>query len=381
MSIGPATACCRRATRAGLDHPRQLRRGIAEKESDVENRFDELTKTIARGASRREVLRCVVGLMAGVVFAPLGLGAKLARAESPADLHCCPRERTCKSANGFFCCPDGFVCRDGQCICPTSTTTCRSTSGRPICCPHGTVCLNGACCQEARVCKVPGTKRAFCCPEGMVCQHGKCVCQEGTTACTVPGSNRAICCPHGTTCIAGRCCGSNQVCKSSTGLFCCPEGMVCHDGKCVCANGAAPCVGPAGTPPICCPNGATCLGGHCCPKERICGSSTSPNQFCCPEGTVCRDGRCVCANGAAPCVGPNGESVCCPTGSVCAGGRCCPQNQACLDPTGKGFCCPDGMVCKGGRCVCPSPTIPCISPTGVPFCCPPGTVCLASTGS
>jgi len=136
-------------------------------------RFDEMTRVLAAGRSRRRVL---AGAAAGLAAA-LGLGRRPADAQSV----CRPYGRTCSGlaapppppfASGFIpipteCCTPGAICRcypNGHCRCV---------------CPEGSSLVNGACvgsCAAPRFCPGSGFP-GQCCPEGCSCiGGGSCLC-------------------------------------------------------------------------------------------------------------------------------------------------------------------------------------------------------------
>src|SRR5215204_3361593 len=111
------------------------------------NTFDRATKALASGASRRKVLRTLLGGAAVAATGVLGVersaGAQQACREFE---HPCEGNQTCceglaciaGSGQGAAerCCPPGFIGCDegcvpdvcgGLCVCPTTTTTTTTT--------------------------------------------------------------------------------------------------------------------------------------------------------------------------------------------------------------------------------------------------------------
>jgi hypothetical protein len=146
-------------------------------------RFDQLTRTLAQGTSRRRVLQGLAGTVAGVIAG---------RRVAPVDAAC----------------PPGQVARRGVCVCkttgrPSAAEGCPCASGEGRC---DGVCTKTPCACLPSVCPKPG------------------VCRKGT------------CCQPQTTCGAGQCglidngCGKTLDC----GLCCTPvcDGRVCGDDGC-----------------------------------------------------------------------------------------------------------------------------------------------------
>ena len=122
-------------------------------------------------------------------------------------------------------CPEGEICRDGEC-----TTPCAG-----VVCPHGQSCVGDKCldlCQDVS------------CDAGEVCAQGKCFpscttcdglscaaplsCDQSSGQCADPSCAGG--CPAGTYCSAGSC---KDACDGAQ----CPSGQSCVDGNC-CAPGA-----------------------------------------------------------------------------------------------------------------------------------------------
>jgi hypothetical protein len=144
-------------------------------------------------------------------------------------LACDPKTGVCVDpACNTVQCPDGKVCRGGNCVGPCDG----------IACPHGTECMQGACidpCAQVH------------CPPGQACKEGICLaacnqcggitCGSGLTCDATSGTctdlSCATPCPAGTWCDHGTC---QDSCTGAT----CPPGQTCSAGACVPVNGAAP---------------------------------------------------------------------------------------------------------------------------------------------
>lgn len=354
------------------------------------NRFDDLTKSLATGLTRRRALGGLVGAL-GSIFG-LGSSASASRCHHKgqvcaADADCCgalqctdgvcsrpsrdkpPRTRGCEEgqtrchgacvtiandqnncgACGNVCPATTPVCSDGACICTDSST-----------CGEGMVCCGGTC--------VAGD----CCGDGD-CDAASCqTCQQNTCASTCSGS--APDCDNAGHCICttNSECAAGHVCCSGT----CITGDCCIDGDCDTANcqtcqqntctskcgGSAPdCNGSGGC--ICttnteCGNGEVCCGGTCvagtCCADTDCGAcgtcdtathtciaSTSHDGEGCGTGGTCVDGACC----ATPC-GAGATLTCCADGTTCTSENvCCASGTSCGE-----ICCDAGYGCCSGTC-------------------------------
>jgi hypothetical protein len=97
-------------------------------------RFDQMTKAMANGATRRRALRLAGGGLGGALLAAAGLGRRAGAQPGPPegfDPHCpcatraCPRDFFCLQfgstpggRQGCSCqpCPPGFGVKAGQCV-------------------------------------------------------------------------------------------------------------------------------------------------------------------------------------------------------------------------------------------------------------------------
>lgn len=125
------------------------------------DRFDALTRTIARGSTRRGTIKTLAGGAAGGLAALLGAGADAA---PKAKADCCP------SAHPVLC---GLTCTDTK----GDPANC---GGCGIACPSGVTCLGGVC-----VACTPGTTRPCFTGPGTPnvgsCRYGTQTCQLNGT--------------------------------------------------------------------------------------------------------------------------------------------------------------------------------------------------------
>lgn len=155
-----------------------------------DDRFDELSKALAKTTTRRQAVKVVgatalAGALSLVGAREAGAQGRCKKNGSPCrtDYECC----------SFFC-PPGT----GRCACPPGAQICPKRAGRP-------------------------TERCVFCGSGQELDPDtcECVCGEGTTPCG-----------------DFECCTAEQECCSSTYygyefFFCCPAGTACVNEECV----------------------------------------------------------------------------------------------------------------------------------------------------
>ncbi|HET9661797.1 MAG TPA: twin-arginine translocation signal domain-containing protein, partial [Thermomicrobiales bacterium] len=378
-----------------------------------DGRFDSLTRALASGASRRSVLKGLLGLgAAAVTGATLDETSEAARRPTPT-----PRPVTC---------PGNQTWNGAKCVCPTGLSQCNPGSG-PACCndqnvdpggPGFSTCCDNACCQgtcygEERCCATnnrPGEQP----PTHRICEtlDGDACCAYSDVCCPVDGCCSTVCtdgaccapddfCPGGSESVDLCCAGTTSCCNGSTNFNACVDlgspNACCIDANCDNPpSGSSPCaVGTcaghvchytdcaAGS--ICCPDTtgdfACRVGDECCltnrdcedtceacddfvcvddPDTFPCGPDDDPDRFCCPATnyTLCcpgAQGECCGIDAAREitreCM-PDG--ACCPLDapSYCAdSGVCCVQ--LCTETGGKELCCAEGEFGCNGDC-CPN---------------------------
>jgi hypothetical protein len=109
-------------------------------------RFDELTRALAAGASRRTVLRALAASAAGAVFAPLGAPPVAASGR--------PCGAVGKHCRTHLDCCSGLYCNgDNKCVssCVASGQLTAHTKGAHPSCDSGS-CCRGVCFTNTGVC-------------------------------------------------------------------------------------------------------------------------------------------------------------------------------------------------------------------------------------
>jgi hypothetical protein len=247
--------------------------------------FDEWTKDLARGVSRREALRRLGGGLAGAILAWLGVGRAWA-APNPCSAFCNSLRHPAQRKNCNNACKQ---CGDNvQNVCPSLD------SDKVTCCSQGTGCCSGTCSSLGtnQNCAACGNA----CTGGQSCVNGTCQCPSG----------QAIC-PGGTTC-----CPTTQACCNGV---CCNAGEGCNGGACVAARVCRGdyCTGTVNQCPSQCDCFATTEGGSLCLDDTsvgvVCGTNACMSSDECPAGTFCAAVACCEAKG-----GPVGQGVCLPAG-------------------------------------------------------------------
>lgn len=214
------------------------------------DRFDDLTRAMAKPASRRSALKVIGATMAAadgaVVLRPFQSEAVTCPAGSP----------VC----GQGCCPKGGTCVDptNSCCCPKGATPCGTN-----CCASGVACIDRT--------------------------RGLCGCPAGTTPCGT-GAN-LTCCP------AGQACSPTSNCPTAVSFntaTACISGTTTTTTASICSTAGDLC-GPQPPP---CPNNPTCScvtrAGSGAP---VCGDSTQLSAGCttdadCTSGSVCIHTSC-----------------------------------------------------------------------------------------
>jgi hypothetical protein len=360
-----------------------------------DRRFDSLTKALAKGKSRRTVLKGLLGLGSAAIAGSIVLdgdseAARRPKNPTPTPVRCPGRQIPC-GINQCCCPPDA----PNQCAPGGGPDCCTSVAGGPPVPTHSECCDNACCfgtCYGEELC-CPTNNRSTgelpIPPTHKICEtvDGPECCPFDDECCSVDG-----CCDGG--CYGGAdgvsfCCGLEHFCPGSpigAGL-CCASGERCCDGgtdnnncyECcfdtdcpdgVCRNGTCVCLGlgeHCADAQECCQDAGetTCRDTIQCnaPQDTICcrpvGSVCGDNCDCC--GTIpCEDGHCCLGQGMGAC---NGDSSNCCAGLECVGD---PGDDSCRVPeppcAGVGEQCGPGqsccfvdactsVSCQSGQCV------------------------------
>jgi hypothetical protein len=209
----------------------------------MNDRFDELAKSLAEGVPRREALRRLGGGLLTAMLASLGLenawgqgggGGSFTKCSTYCNTLPRPQRSNCNSA-----------CR--QCGGNTSNLCPSKDSDKVTCCSQGQVCCGGVCCSSANC-------------VGQVCA----LCPQGQALCG------ATCCPLTQVCCNGVCCGPGQTCISGmcqAQPTCLADGSQCNTNTPPCCSGNCA-SGVCQANPNCQPTNATCqMNSDCCSQN------------------------------------------------------------------------------------------------------------------
>lgn len=319
-------------------------------------RFDNLTRTLGKATTRRQVLK---GLAGGLAAAMVGRAAA-PKPAAAATGHCgdnksCRNEaatayQTCRANGGTW-----WVCTQ-QAV--TKFKTCWDSP-----CPEGQQCCGFNCVDWQTDRNNCGWCGHSCYDPHAICVDGRCVCPDEFIQCE-GGSGLITCCPPDTTCSTDL--FGPAICKQNCDPEC-PICQSCDDGQCgiatdmdgvpcgpnkVCCNGQ--CV--SGTECVCeaLPDGATCdTDKVCCQYQCVSNQCPDPKVFdakscscqcpqtTCPQGQVLDPDTCQCTTSC----GSEANGTPCGTDQVCCNGQCV-SNQC---PSPKVF---DNQSCS---CQCPPP--------------------------
>ncbi|MBX3069540.1 MAG: hypothetical protein KF883_03430 [Thermomicrobiales bacterium] len=331
------------------------------------NRFDRLTRSLAAGASRRQIIKGFLGLGGAAAAGSLApdAGARDARTRptvppppppatttsTTAAPPLCPGQDQCP--NSTLCCPTGTCARSGnQAICcPSADRVC----GRE-CCADPTQCCDRECCGTGHTCLTqifaegPNVQEESCCPTGQTCDNqcctGACYDPGAVTFPSVPAGSlhpELACCPAGGTVCVGDagslCCGSNtpQCCVRGGVAICIAADACCDDGDC-----------SFGDCSICDP-----VSNRCVDSTPICATEVGPCSVCrdgfcideqalCPGCAVCDAGQCIADDNRC---GPCEDCVLSGLAGSCEFNCSSDFPTCCVDAFGDGYCIADGATC------------------------------------
>ncbi len=303
-------------------------------------RFDSLAKAFAGGASRRSVLKGLLGL-GGVLAAPGATEAARRPTPTPTPIKC----------------PGNQAPVDGVCTCPAGLSQCNPGTG-PACCndtavapgsPTYSECCDNACCTgvcygEELCCPWPDVFCAVnnecctpdkhqCCGAAGCCDHECCPGPNGTSLCCEGDTPR--CCP-GDACIAeGGCCDASD-CGAGACWSCVDHRCVADSAKC--AGGCVECIQGA-----CQAVDANCDDGDPCTIRSTCNSDGT----CTPTARDCRIPGCGCVAGDAchPAICDQNTGGCNETFDCSAPGCCIPSNM-CFQSICDGNLCRETLYCS-----------------------------------
>lgn len=290
------------------------------------HQFDTLTRRLARGASRRQVLKGLAGAAFGGTL--LATGTLHPRAVGAVD--CAGPGDSCSADSD--CC-QGSCSDQGVCYCEDPSRPiigCSCDTGTEDACGDSTV----QCCATGNIPGGPGictSSSVGCNPTGQCADPGD-SCSADSDCCQGSCSDQGVCfCDDPSRPIIGCSCstGTENPCGDST-VLCCATGNT-PGGPGVCTSSSVGC-NPA---------------GECA----FAGDPCSADSDCC-EGSCSQDGVCFCEDPDRPALGCGCNSG---TEDPCGDANliCCPSSS---EPGAHGTCASASVGCGGGAG--PTPTSP-----------------------
>jgi hypothetical protein len=387
-------------------------------------RFDDLTRSLGKATSRRQVLKGLIGGLGAAIIgrsatSPAAAGAFPTGGCSPQSC----RERAlqdqidCNTACHALACKRG-VGPDGLSnLCLSCVTTCLANfeiaahECRERGCSGGEQCCSGQCTDvrfDANNCGACG----HACPPGATCDGGECSCSDDLTSCsgqcvdTQADKNNCGSCGHACdtceACVTGQCvsidCGPGNTCCQDNCMPLClggaqPDPTTCQCNNCQGQLDSVPCDQNNPNLHCCheqcvdttCPQGKTYDYDSCmcqCPQVD-CPNGLPPDPDNCQCIDFCADKDCgdcaTCDPTSGACI-PVDDQTACGNGQVCCSGTCQDSCNSCDGlPCSNGDCCPnstDWACCENG--CCPQVSVG-IHPKGA-YCLAPGSQELAAYG-
>ena len=307
-----------------------------------ERRFDDLTRSLGWGASRRTVLK---GLAVGLLGGLLGRGtaevdaagstcstarlqqcyASAKRKRDAAAAGLCGAQQGERSRGNVGKAVDAICTLEVDRVYFKALATCDRAQ-----CSHGGTCVNDHCCDGEH-----------CCDPGIQC--------GGTSAFEPP----TFCCPAGNSCCNDQCCGADNTCCQHTDVglpfglrkpsfsytysdltddpkncgACdnvCRGEQVCQGGACTCPSGTSTCEGP--------------FNLLCCQPNEYCQASAFGGVQCVPKCAPCEE------YDPTDTVQPCKPLEC----DICQ--ECDPQSSQCM-PLENGTSCGSDLFCCSGQCM------------------------------
>ncbi|MBI5525611.1 MAG: IgGFc-binding protein [Deltaproteobacteria bacterium] len=281
---------------------------------------------------------------------------------------------TCKT-NGE--CPSGKVCDTAAGVC-VSEGDGGTDPGTRKCTPGEKSCVG----DDLSVCNAEGSAwvRQYC-PEGMVCRGGECKtpsCTPGERKCTAEGLLQS-CDPATSTWVQTEC-GERRICVNSKCM-----GVICNAGEKRCAgDGSVQTCNDMGTGFASekCPGGQiceidTCKDIICSPAETKCTDNGTILNTCNSVGTAWDQVQCGVGS-YCDVMTVDGGSVYMCLSQTCAPGekRCAPGDGAVQECNGGGTAwidtpCVQGFICENAACVqqiCTPGEVKCCTDADAPLC-------------
>jgi hypothetical protein len=282
-------------------------------------RFDQLARMVARGASRRQLLKGLAGGVVATGFVGVARGARPAAAQ---DDVCTGAGGECST--GEDCC-SGLCSESGICYCvdpdfPPVGCPCFTYDPDPcgggtvICCPTTNdpsdpgICTRDSVGCNPQGCRAPGNS----CEINDDCCEGSCS-DEGVCYCLDP-SRPGLGCSCDT--------GTESPCGVDAALTCCPTTNT-PGGPGICTSDSVGCE----------PVGCSGAGDGCATNDDCCAGSCSDAGICYCEDPDRPALGCPCTTGTEDACGDT-TLVCCSTGGAPGSYGVCTSGSVGCEPTG-----------------------------------------------
>jgi hypothetical protein len=186
-----------------------------------DRRFDSLTRQLGAGASRRSVVKGLLGF--GGALAPASTLAARRPEPTPKPVKCPQRQHW----DGYECvCDDGDTCGSdcciGESVCCDNACCFGTCYGEELCCPAEKIVCNGECLPYGVQCNDDN-----CCDAGEICVEGQCVPECDGVAIGGACTDNSDCCSG--ICSAGLCWATIGGSCSGEADFCAYQFEDCND--------------------------------------------------------------------------------------------------------------------------------------------------------
>lgn len=273
--------------------------GDATEGDDMDGRqFDQMTRTLAGGVSRRRVAGGLLGAAAAGLLA--GVRGRRATAQEALPLGAtCTAATQCSQVGGAVACADNGYAADGALNC------CRNAGGACLDAAYSADCCSGLYCRGGFCTDLSATGElplgSYCTASSQCSQvGGEAICADNTLA----DDGALNCCRN-----AGGAC--------ARGADCC-GGLECLGGVCGAAPAAGTPTATTPTPVAPAPTSGLALGATCVATAE-CAPTAAGAVFCAANGLT-SDGAFNCCLGTGGACGTN-DALCCGS-NFCVGGVC-----------------------------------------------------------